>query len=132
MLTADLAMSWQRGNRISPRYLKVDDASYDQAARELIAIVRRHRGRRRAELDRALDDYIGIGTDYRILRGLIKLLTDRCVFETVAPIDPAELRRRLFQLARHQHPVNESKREHLIADLAGQLSCSVETLRESL
>ena len=125
-------MSWQRGNRVSPRYLKVEDASYDQAARELIAIVRRHRDHRRTELDHALDDYIGIGTDYRILRGLIKLLTDRCEFGTVAPIDPSELRSRLFLLAREQHPVNGSKREQLIAVLAEQLTCSMEVLSESL
>jgi hypothetical protein len=29
-------------------------------------------------LQQALDEYIGVGTDYKILRGLIKLLLDRC------------------------------------------------------
>ncbi len=96
MLTADLAMSWQRGDQIRPRYLNPDDADYLQAADELISLVRQHLEGRRRELQRALDDYIGIGTDYRILRGLIKLLVDRCEFATVAPMEPADLRRNLF------------------------------------
>ena len=90
MLTADLAMSRHRGDRIAPLYLEPDDANYAQAADDLIDIVRRHLGRRRAEMEKTLDEYIGIGADYRILRGLIKLLADRCRFETAAATDPAD------------------------------------------
>lgn len=132
MLTSDLAISWQRGNRITPRYLETDDASYLRAADELIVTVRRHQGHRRVELNRALDDYIGIGTDYRILRGLIKLLTDRCKFETAAPIEPSELRDRLFRMAREQHPVDDARREQLVAAVAEQSDCTPETITESL
>lgn len=105
MLTADLAMSWQRGDQIRPRYLNPDDADYLQAAAELVSLVSLHLQKRRTELQRALDDYIGVGTDYRILRGLIKLLVDRCEFDTVAPMEPAELRRSLFFRAVQHHPV---------------------------
>ncbi|MGH9847407.1 MAG: DUF790 family protein [Blastocatellia bacterium] len=132
MLTSDLAISWQRGNRITPRYLETGDASYLRAAEELIAVVRRHRDHRRVVLDRALDDYIGIGTDYRILRGLIKLLTDRCKFETAAPVEPSELRDRLFRMARERHPVDEARREQLVAAAAEQSNCTPETIIESL
>ena len=132
MLTSDLAISWQRGNRITPQYLEPDDASYLEAAEALVALVREHQGRRRAELERALDDYIGIGTDYRIMRGLIKLLTDRCTLETVATIEPSGLRQKLFLLARAAHPVGPANREELIDAVADQLGCSGDEVRESL
>jgi len=96
MLTADLAMSWQRGDRINPRYIDVEDEEYLRAAEDLVALFVAHDGRARAALEESLQEYVGTDTDYRILRGLIKLLTDRCEFETEAPAEPAEVRRALF------------------------------------
>src|SRR5438093_1386704 len=105
MLTADLAMSWRRGRRTGPRTVEVDDPVLLGTAGDLVELVREHAGRPRAELDRAFDEYIGAGTDYRTLRGLIKLLTDRCVFETASSVDPLALRREVFMRARAHHPV---------------------------
>lgn len=132
MLTADLAMSRQRGDRITPLYLEPEDANYAQAAEDLIGIVRRHLGRRRAEMEKMLDEYIGIGTDYRIMRGLIKLLADRCKFETSAAADPVELRQLLFLRARERHPVAPESREALIAELAESLGIDPAAIPESL
>ncbi|MBL8169137.1 MAG: DUF790 family protein [Acidobacteria bacterium] len=132
MLTADLALSWQRGDRIGPRYLDASDETYVRAAEELIALVRDHQGHRRLQLAQALDDYIGIGTDYRILRGLIKLLQDRCTFATVAPVEPAELRNTLFLLARAHHPANASVKEQLLTEAATQAGCAPQEVLDSL
>jgi uncharacterized protein len=134
MLTADLAMSYRRGNRISPRYLQSDDPRHLQTAADLAIIVEQHRGRRRAELERALDEYIGVGTDYKILRGLIKLLTDRCEFETAGAKDPAEIRRALFTKAAAYHPVvaDDQLRQRLIAEVAAELECSPEDVMAGL
>ena len=77
MLTADLAQSWQRGGRTGPRYLDTEDRSYLREAADLIGIFKEHEGHRRADLEQSLQEYVGVGTDYRILRGLIKLLMDR-------------------------------------------------------
>src|SRR5215212_9658502 len=95
MLTADLAIAFQRGDRIQPRHLEPDDAHLN-VAEDLIRIVAEHLNFRRAELNRSLDEYVGTGTDYRILRGLIKLLMDACQFETGGAIEPAALRQKLF------------------------------------
>lgn len=130
MLTADLAMSWQRGDHIRPRYLNPDDADYLQAAEELIALVSSHVQKRRAELQRALDEYIGVGTDYRILRGLIKLLVDRCEFATVAPMEPAELRRSLFFRAFEHHPVLD--RQQVLSLVGQELNIAPDDLLDSL
>lgn len=127
MLTTDLAMSWRRGNRIFPRYLESDDPRHLQTAADLTLIVEQHEGRRRAELEQALDEYIGVGTDYKILRGLIKLLTDRCEFSTAIALAPAEIRRALFNKASAHHPViTESARGQIIAEAAAELECSPE------
>ena len=52
---------------------------YQQLAQDLIDIFARHQGRTRKALKTALDQYAGDRTDYRIQRGLAKLLfDDRC------------------------------------------------------
>jgi len=134
MLTADLALSWQRGERTGPRYLDAEDPNYLQVAADLSRLVREYQGRSRADLERALTEYVGVGTDYKILRGLIKLLLDRCQFEIACSKDPAEIRQALFFKARHHHPVlaGSSLREQLIAETAAALGCGPEVVVENL
>jgi len=137
MLTADLAMNYRRGNRITPRYLQSGDPRHLQTAADLALIVEQHRGRRRAELERALDEYIGVGTDYKVLRGLIKLLTDRCEFETAGAKDPAEIRRALFTKAAAHHSeravvADDQLRQRLIAEAATELDCLPEEVMAGL
>jgi predicted nuclease of restriction endonuclease-like RecB superfamily len=133
MLTADLAMSWQRGDRIKPRYVNPDDEEYLRAAEDLISLFVEHEGRVRGALEGALREYVGTGTDYKILRGLIKLLTDRCEFVTDAAAPPDELRRALFLRAAAAHPVvTEEARAGVILDAARELACEPARLSEGL
>jgi len=126
-------MSWQRGDRIQPRYIDVEDEEYLRAAEDLVALFVAHDGRTRAALEESLQEYVGTGTDYRILRGLIKLLTDRCEFETSAPAEPAEVRRALFLKARARHPVvSDEARAELVAETARELSCNQNELPDAL
>src|SRR5919205_1533048 len=105
MLTADLALSWQRGDQIRPRYIETEAEEYLREAEDLIALFAEHEGAERASLEESLQEYVGTGTDYKTLRGLIKLLSDRCEFETSSPADPVEIRRAVFLKARAAHPV---------------------------
>jgi uncharacterized protein len=134
MLTADLAQSWQRGGRTGPRYIEADDAGYLRDASELIRLFAEHEGRTRRELTEALEEYVGLGTDYKILRGLIKLLTDRCAFETASPVDPLEIRRALFLRARAFHPVvgDEDIRAQVLTETARELACAPEAVAAGL
>lgn len=127
-------MSWRRGGRIHPRYVKTEDAAYLQAARDLVAIFQEHEGRTRFLLDEALQDYVGTGTDYKILRGLIKLLMDRCEFETAIAANPAEIRRALFLGAKHFHPVidNEAARAQLAREVAQEVGCVPEMIFDNI
>ena len=134
MLTADLALSWQRGSTVKPRYINTKDASYLQQAADLISVFREYQGRTRAELEEALDDYVGVGTSYKILRGMIKLLTDRCAFEISVATDPVEIRRALFLKARAHHPLigNEELRTQIVGEAARELGCAPEVVLEGM
>jgi predicted nuclease of restriction endonuclease-like RecB superfamily len=132
MLTADLALSWRRGKSTGPRYIDAEDVNYLRVAEALIYIVEQHRDRPREELERALDQYIGAGTDYKILRGLIKLIMDGCQFEATGKVEPPAARRALFHNALAHHPVDESTRRQVIAETAAQLGCAPEELIHGL
>lgn len=119
MLTADLANSWQRGDKTGPRLLEVADESWTRHAEQLIDAVEQHVGARRGVLDAALDEYIGLGTDYRTLRGFIKLLLDRCKFVAGAGVNPTELREAVFLAARARHPVVDDVTRAAIWDEVG-------------
>lgn len=109
MLTSDLVLTQSRGPYITPRYLNVQEDTYIHLAQDLIDLFQAHRGKTRKELQRALDDYASDKTDYRIQRGLAKLLEDDCcTFEIVSAVEPVDLRHQVFALARENHPVVRS------------------------
>ncbi|MBA2736839.1 MAG: DUF790 family protein [Pyrinomonadaceae bacterium] len=120
MLTSDLALNFRRGDKIFPRLIKTDDARTERDARILIEIFENFVETTRGELERELEEYIGAGTDYRILRGFIKLLTDRAKFETSAPAAPEEIRQKVFLEARKFQPVlpNSKQRKEVLETVA--------------
>ncbi len=69
MLTSDLAINWRRGDRIFPQRIKTDAAGYLRDAEILIEIFEEFQNKTRGQLEWELEEYVGTGTDYRILRG---------------------------------------------------------------
>jgi predicted nuclease of restriction endonuclease-like RecB superfamily len=133
MLTADLALSWQRGAHIKPRYIDAEDADWLDAASALIELFREHQGCTRAELEAALEEYVGAGTDYKILRGLIKLLLDRAEFAAGVEVVPADLRRAVFLKARAAHPITDERgREQVLLEAGQEIGCAPELVRANL
>jgi hypothetical protein len=134
MLTSDLAINWRRGDKIFPRLVRTDDAGFLRDAENLIAIFEDFAGRTRAELEAELEEYVGTGTDYRILRGFIKLLTDRCEFETSALAEPEEIRRKVFLAARKFQPVlpASAQREEVLRTVAEEFETDAETVYANL
>ncbi|MCG8457525.1 MAG: DUF790 family protein, partial [Holophagales bacterium] len=65
----------------------------------LIETLTGHEGRPRGELEQELAEIQGTDTDFLLHRSFAKLLFDRCEFEAEAPIEPEELRRRVFRAA---------------------------------
>lgn len=106
MLTSDLLQTRSEGPYLYPRYIKIDAPRFVKTAEELIALYADHEGKTRRELTDALNRYAEDSTEYRIQRGLAKLLSDdRCEFIERSVVPPAEVRQRLFALARENHPV---------------------------
>jgi len=134
MLTSDLALNFRRGDKIFPRLIKIHDAGYLRDARILIEIFENFVETTRGELERELEEYIGAGTDYRILRGFIKLLTDRTKFATDAPAAPEEIRQKVFLEARKFQPVlPDSKEQREVLEIvANELDSDAETIFANL
>ncbi len=106
MLTSDLVLTRSRGPYISPCTIEAADPGYIDLAQDLIGLFAGHQGRTRGEVHRTLDARAGDATDYRVQRGLVKLLEDdRCEFQVVSVAPPEDLRAMTFALARENHPV---------------------------
>lgn len=134
MLTSDLAINWRRGDKISPRFIGANDAGFLRDAENLIAIFEDFAGRTRIEIESELEEYVGTGTDYRILRGFIKLLTDRCEFETTSVVNPQEIRQKVFLEARKFQPVlpNSVERDEILQIVAEELESDAGTIYSNL
>ena len=136
MLTSDLLQTRNHGPYIYPRYIKTDAPRAQALAEQLIAIFGDHQGKTRRELSDALNQYAQDSTDYRIQRGLAKLLRDdRCEFSEISVAPPAEVRERVFGLARENHPVvlqpdmiHPVSRNDILAEVAGEYKTDVEQL----
>ena len=105
MLTADLARSRTRENTISPLFIDADEQQYRETAHELIQIFNEHLGEPKGELEDTIDQLTIADTDYEIVQGLAKLLKDECEFETVASVEPREIRQALFETANKSYPI---------------------------
>jgi predicted nuclease of restriction endonuclease-like RecB superfamily len=125
MLTSDLAVSFRRGDKIFPFLIDTGNAGYLRDAADLIEIFEAFAGETRGALERELEEFIGTGTDYKIMRGLIKLLNDRCEFETSAPAEPVEIRQKVFLEARRSHPVfpDSTQKEKVLETVAEEFLC---------
>jgi len=136
MLTSDLLQTRNHGPYIYPRYIKTEAPRAQGLAEQLIAIFSDHQGKTRRELSDALNQYAQDSTDYRIQRGLAKLLRDdRCEFSERSVAPPAEVRERVFGLARENHPVvlqpdmiHPVSRNDILAEVASEYKTDVEQL----
>ena len=140
MLTSDLVRTRSRGPYIMPLYVNVTDEQSIRLADDLVRIVADHKGKTRRELDEALDRYEGDSPDFKLMRGLAKLLADDCCeFEVSTVADPPELRREVFTLARENHPlVREADllypvtKKDVLEQVALKYQTSIERIEESL
>jgi predicted nuclease of restriction endonuclease-like RecB superfamily len=100
VLTTDLVRTRRRAGRLEAILLTPAERRRLAPVADLfVDLARAHVGRTRAELLSALDDVPQRATDYKRIRGLRKLLLDRCTFESPEVLDPGELRRSVFLLA---------------------------------
>ncbi len=115
MLTKDLLRYRIDDGRISPAFLDPGSPRYSQAARDLIAIFGEHIGKTLGELEEAIEKYVASRTDYRILRGLAKVLMSFAEFEARRS-DAAAIRGAVFERAAGSWPVVRHKGSPLGVD----------------
>ncbi len=134
MLTSDLAINFRRGDKIYPYLIGTKDEGYLRDAANLIEIFDEFQNRTRGALETELEEYVGTGTDYRVLRGLIKLLTDRSKFETSAPAEPVEIRQKVFLEARKFQPIlpGSENKQTVLQIAADELESDAETIFANL
>jgi hypothetical protein len=98
-LPSDLLIYRYQGEAIQPKRLALNAANRVMAA-DLIQIFQAQVGQTQGDLNRQLQDLEGEDTNYRIRRGLAHILRNSfATFEQVSPLEPVELRRRLFAMA---------------------------------
>jgi predicted nuclease of restriction endonuclease-like RecB superfamily len=99
MLTGDLLMFTRRQGRILPRRADPGDERLLRAAAGLAGLFQAHTGQRRGDLEEALARFAPEGVEAKRLRGLAKLLWERCEFRVESAADPWPLRQDLFDAA---------------------------------
>ncbi|MFM7885238.1 MAG: DUF790 family protein [Pseudanabaena sp.] len=113
MLPSELLMHRLNGETVIPKRLKLDD-QHQMIATELIAIFESCKGQPQSELDRQLQDLEGDTPDYRVKRGLAHILKSSfSTFEIISPLEPQELRRRVFELSAQVVPSQQATSETL-------------------
>ena len=140
MLTSDLLLVRRRGPYLEPRYVDATAPGIIALAEEMIAIFDDHQGKSRGELHGALDARAAESTDYRIQRGLAKLLEDdRCEFRIDSIAEPEEIRTQVFTLSRENHPIVREPdllypvtRAHILDRVALQYQTAAENIAHGL
>lgn len=122
MLPTDLLMHRHNGETIIPKNLKID-AKNIALANDIISCFQAAQGTTQGELDRQLLELEGDSTDFRVKRGLSHLLKSESFskFEIISPLDPQELRQRVFSLASQTLPSHQATQQTL-EKLANKLS----------
>lgn len=101
MLTIDLVRVIRRNGRIHVPVLKpAKKKLLQQYAEEYIAMARKHIGRTQGEFRAELAEAFRLATsDFKMVKGVRKLVLDRCTFEARDDVDPRALRKALFTRA---------------------------------
>ncbi|MEG3941706.1 MULTISPECIES: DUF790 family protein [unclassified Microcoleus] len=130
MLPTDLLSHRQNGESIIPLRLKID-AKNLEAAMETINCFQESIGKTQGELDGRLLELEGDSPDYRLKRGLAHLLKGGfSTLEVVSPLEPSDLRQRVFALSARSTPSPQSTQltlETVATELSQDLNREVVT-----
>lgn len=121
MLPSDLLIHRPRGDSIDAKQLPLSEL-WVAIATNLIALFQATVGDTQGSLNQKLQELEGEDTDYRIKRGLAHILRSSfSTFEIVSPLEPQDLRQRVFALAAASQS-SPATAEHHLQTLAAQLT----------
>ncbi len=129
MLTKDLLRVSRAGGGYHPRF---SDSEDDTLAARVIGVYQGHIGRSRSDLESALKALERGADDYKLVRGLAKLLEREATFEARPQVDPRRARRAAFEAAETVDVVGEEERETALGEAADRVGRSVDDLESSL
>ena len=137
MLTTDLVRVRRRAGRIeTPPLRAAEKERLLVVAERYVAAARAAVGGARAAFEAACDDVPHHPTDYRLVRGLRKLVEDRCEFEVRDDVDPPALRRTVFERAaaarRALEDTEDFDPEPVVAAAAADLGLPAPDVRNAL
>lgn len=121
MLPSELLSYKQQGETVIPLRLKIDPKHINLAT-DVIQCFEESVNKTQGELNKRLQEFEGDSPDYRLKRGLAHLLRSGfCTFEIVSPLEPVELRQKVFTLSAKTIPSLDAT-EQTLEQLATQLS----------
>jgi uncharacterized protein len=121
MLPSDLLIHRHNGEAIIPQHLLIN-AKNLAIATDLITCFEEFVGNTQGNLDRQLLELEGDSPDYRLKRGLAHLLKSaHSTFEVISPLEPEQLRQRVFALSAQTVPSPQATQQTL-PNLADRLS----------
>ncbi|WP_299263165.1 DUF790 family protein [Halorientalis sp.] len=129
MLTKDLLRVSRVGGGYQPRFADVDD---EALAARVIGVYQGHVGQPRAALSDALADLEREAADFKLVRGIAKLLEREGTFETRAPVTPERAREAAFGVAATVGVVSADERNQALSAAADRLDCTPAELEQSL
>lgn len=140
MLTSDLIRYRIIDDQITPAYITRKEAGrYLRVSEDLIGIYTSSVGLTQGEIKRRLEDYESTSTDYRIFRGLAKLLEEKATFSPPSDWDYPRLREKVFHQATKEYPIviqpdliYQTRRENVLESIAQKLGVSTQELGDGL
>ncbi|MFB6308181.1 MAG: DUF790 family protein [Haloarculaceae archaeon] len=129
MLTKDLLRVTRSGGGYHPQFAGADD---ERLAASVIGTYQGHVGESRERLQEALTEIERDADDFKLVRGLAKLVEREATFETRSPIPPERARRGAFSAAEAVGVVTESERARALERAAERLSGTPEEIEASL
>jgi predicted nuclease of restriction endonuclease-like RecB superfamily len=132
MLTGDLARFRIQGDQIKPSYItRRHSGRYIPLGGALIKLFRSNVGKPRIEIDEALLELEEGRIDYKVARGLAKLLDEACEFRPITEMNYAAFRARVFSLAQSHYPIvskpdlmHPKTRDDVLAAIAAETGVS--------
>jgi predicted nuclease of restriction endonuclease-like RecB superfamily len=128
-LRKDLLRVSRRGGGYQPQFVDTDSESL---AARVIGCYQGHVGEPRHRLDDALTDIERDSEDFKLVRGLAKLVDDGATWDVQSDLGPRRTRETVFAASEAVGVVSESEREQAFDRAADELGASPEIVEQSL
>ncbi len=129
MLRKDLLRVSRRGGGYQPEFVGPDQESL---AARVIGCYQGHVDQPRHQLNDSLTDIERESEDFKLVRGLAKLVDDDAMWEVQSELNPRRTREAVFTASEAVGVVTEAEREQALQQAADQLSSTLKAVEQSM